>query len=216
MDMRRLFLVLFLSTLLLTLPGIGKTEDVTLKIIFERKEFLAWGDWQEFHTYEKVLKDGTDQEDAATDVGLLRIKTEVTGDELVVKIRATIAGFFNPEIEIWRVSTAQEALLDKEFLGGKLRVKAELGAGGMFAIQNPLNADTFQELVDNLIDFVFIVAVAVAPLMLLIAGFLFLTAGGAPDKITSAKKIIMWTVIGFAVVLLAKGMIAMLQQLLGG
>lgn len=84
------------------------------------------------------------------------------------------------------------------------------------AFDNPLTATTFEELIGSLVDFIFWVAVAIAPIMILVGGFYFLTAAGDPQKIQTAKKIILWTIIGFVIVLLAKGIISMLEQILGG
>ena len=83
-------------------------------------------------------------------------------------------------------------------------------------ITNPLDAESFEEFIENLIDFIFWVAVAIAPLMIIVAGFFFLTAAGDPGKVKTAKSIIFWTIIGFTIVLLAKGIISMVRQVLGG
>lgn len=213
----KLFLILLLSILLLALPGTGQGEDeLKLKIIFERKSGVVIGEWKEFYTWEKVLQQGSYEDKSNTDAGLATIKTELTGKELNVKI--ALGGYL--EVSVWKVDIEEgEELPEKTLFRDTVKVRGELtavGGGGMFAIQNPLKADTFQELIENLIDFVFVIAVAVAPLMILVAGFLFLTAGGAPDKIGRAKQMILWTVIGFAVVMLAKGLIAVLEQILGG
>ena len=42
-----------------------------------------------------------------------------------------------------------------------------------------------------------------------------MTAGGDPQKISKAKSIMIYTAIGLAVVLLAKGLIALIKDLLG-
>ncbi|MFH1036676.1 MAG: pilin, partial [Patescibacteria group bacterium] len=90
------------------------------------------------------------------------------------------------------------------------------GGGVTGGIEDPLQGKTFQELINTVINFIFWVAVAIAPLMILIAGFTLVTAGGDPNKLTTAKNIIMWTAVGLAVVLLAKGLIAVLQHTLLG
>jgi hypothetical protein len=93
---------------------------------------------------------------------------------------------------------------------------------GAIRIPNPFcpssNPDciTFEELIEKLIDFIFWVAVVIAPLMIVIAGFYFLTAAGNPERVSTAKKIIFWSVVGFVIVLLAKGIISMIKQILGG
>jgi len=81
--------------------------------------------------------------------------------------------------------------------------------------ENP-NCITFEELIEKLIDFIFWVAVAITPLMIILAGFFFLTAAGDPQKVSTAKSIIMWTFVGLAIVLLAKGIISVIKQIIGG
>ncbi|MBZ9572070.1 hypothetical protein KJA15_01940 [Patescibacteria group bacterium] len=82
-------------------------------------------------------------------------------------------------------------------------------------IENPLKYDTFEEIVEGIIDFIFVIAVALVPLMIIVAGFYFVTAGGDPGRIRTAKQIMFWTIIGFAIVLLAKGLITVIKQILG-
>jgi cytochrome bd-type quinol oxidase subunit 2 len=82
-------------------------------------------------------------------------------------------------------------------------------------IKNPLKAESFEALINNLINFFFYLAVALTPLMITIAGIQYLTAGGDEKKIESAKKIITYTIIGFAIILLAKGLISVIKGVLG-
>ena len=84
-----------------------------------------------------------------------------------------------------------------------------------FRIENPLTATTVGDLIDGVIDFIFYVAIVVAPLLAVIAGFYFITAAGDPNKVKTAKNIITYTLIGLAIVFLAKGLYAMLKQVLG-
>ena len=82
-------------------------------------------------------------------------------------------------------------------------------------IENPLKYNKFEDLVNALINFIFVIGIAVAPIMVLIAGFNLLTAGGDPKKVDTAKKILLYTAIGLAIILMAKGLIGMLNQILG-
>jgi len=86
---------------------------------------------------------------------------------------------------------------------------------GEFKIENPLAADTFEEVLDRLINFIFWVGITVAPVMLIIAGFMLVTALGDPKRVETAKKMILYTLIGLAIVILAKGLIAVLKSILG-
>ena len=80
---------------------------------------------------------------------------------------------------------------------------------------NPLGAGTFAELIDNIIDFIFTIAVIVAPILLVVAGVIFMTAAGDPTKVSTAKRMMMWTIVGFGVILISKGLVAVLQGILG-
>jgi len=83
-------------------------------------------------------------------------------------------------------------------------------------IENPLGGEdyTFRDFIDKIITFLFNVALAVVPLMVVIAGFYLVTAAGEPARIQTAKNIILYTIVGFVIILLAKGFIALLEQIL--
>ena len=88
-------------------------------------------------------------------------------------------------------------------------------AQGGVVIENPLSSNTLEELIDNILNFIFWVATALAPLMIVIAGFYFITSGGDPAKIQAAKNIILYTVIGYSIILLSKGLILVIKEVLG-
>jgi len=79
-------------------------------------------------------------------------------------------------------------------------------------IPNPLKAQNFIELLNTIIDFIFILSLGIAPIMIIISGFYFITAMGEPEKIATAKKIIIWALIGLLVVFCAKGLIELFQK----
>ncbi len=81
-------------------------------------------------------------------------------------------------------------------------------------IENPLNAPSFDALIDNVTNFIFNIALAIVPLMIVIAGFYFMTSGGNPEQVKRAKDLIFYTIIGFIIILLAKGFIALLRGVL--
>lgn len=71
---------------------------------------------------------------------------------------------------------------------------------------NPLgegnNVSVFA-LITALADFVLQLLSAFVVLVIIYAGFLFVTAGGSDDKISKAKKFFMWAIIGGVVILAA-------------
>ena len=80
------------------------------------------------------------------------------------------------------------------------------------AIKNPLTANTFEELIDNITTFFFNVALIIVPLIMVIAGAYFMFAGGDPKQVKNAKDLIYYAGIGFIIIFLAKGVIALLKQ----
>lgn len=101
-----------------------------------------------------------------------------------------------------------------KFLSILVLLLLPLGVLAQITFQNPLEADTFEELIDNVIDFLFNIALVLVPLMLIIGGFLFVTAGGNISQIDQAKRLIGWTVVGLIIVLLAKGLVDLLLEIL--
>ena len=90
-----------------------------------------------------------------------------------------------------------------------------VSADEIIRIENPLTATSFEMIIDNVIDFVFKIAIILAPLMVIVGGFLLVTAGGNLNQVGRAKSLLLWTAIGFLVVLLSKGILAIINQILG-
>lgn len=86
--------------------------------------------------------------------------------------------------------------------------------GQVIKIENPLEAETFEELIDSIINFILKIAIVIAPIMIIVSGFYFVTAAGDPEKIKTAKRIILYTMIGLIIVILAEGLISMLGEVL--
>lgn len=57
-------------------------------------------------------------------------------------------------------------------------------------------------------------ALVVTPLIIIYAGFLFITAAGNDNKVKTAQKILTWAIIGFILVLLATGIPDIIKQFL--
>lgn len=84
-------------------------------------------------------------------------------------------------------------------------------APGQICFENPLSYCTFGDLVDSIINFIFLISLVIAPLMIIIAAGYFITSGGNPKQVDTAKKIILYTVIGLLVVFLSRAIIAVIQ-----
>jgi len=100
-------------------------------------------------------------------------------------------------------------------IGLSLILPVIVSANEVIRIENPLETEDFEVIIGKIIDFIFKIAIPIVPLMMIYAGFLFVTAGGSTQKIEQAKNIIIWTIVGLAIVLLARGFLAIIEQLLG-
>ena len=77
-------------------------------------------------------------------------------------------------------------------------------------------ADFFKNIIDRLINIVvWPVFLGVVIIMFIWAGFLFLTAHGDPTKISTAKKAVIFAIVGIAVALLAFSAIKFIKKILG-
>jgi hypothetical protein len=69
-------------------------------------------------------------------------------------------------------------------------------------ILNPFKADTIQELIKSIVnDILMPIGGVVAVMMIMYAGYLFVTARGNETQITKAKQALLWAVIGAAILL---------------
>lgn len=84
-----------------------------------------------------------------------------------------------------------------------------------FCICSPTTNTNLQDLLDDIINYIFWIASAITPILIIIGGFYFITSGGEIERVNKAKRIITYTVIGFAIVLFARGLVAIFKDLLG-
>jgi len=81
-------------------------------------------------------------------------------------------------------------------------------------IDNPIASDNLLDLIETIVNYLLWIAVVAAPLTIIIAALMFLTAGGNERKVGTAKKMLMWAVIGIALALLSKGIVSLLGDFL--
>ncbi len=81
--------------------------------------------------------------------------------------------------------------------------------------RNPIEAETFEELIESVLDFLFYIGVAAVPLMVVLGGFFIATAGGDSSRFKKGQNFILYAVIGLVVLLLARGIIAFIRHAIG-
>jgi hypothetical protein len=74
----------------------------------------------------------------------------------------------------------------------------------------------FNKVIDNLLNIViWPVFIGASLIMLIYAGFLFVTAAGDPSKISAAKKAVVFALIGITVGLLAFSVVSFIKRIVG-
>jgi len=79
---------------------------------------------------------------------------------------------------------------------------------------NPISSETLPQLLENVLNFLFGLSIVILPIIIIYGGILLLTAGGDPQKISQSRTILLWAVVAFAIILLARGLPAVLRGLL--
>ena len=71
------------------------------------------------------------------------------------------------------------------------------------------------DIINNIGDWIFAILMAVAGVMLILAGFFWVTAGGDPQNVTKARQMLTNAVIGLVIALLARGLVMAVLKVLG-
>ncbi|MBI4138407.1 MAG: hypothetical protein HY482_02350 [Candidatus Wildermuthbacteria bacterium] len=83
------------------------------------------------------------------------------------------------------------------------------------AICNPLRAPGFTDIIKNILTIIFNLALVITPVIIVVAGVMFLTAAGDPAKISKAKQMLLWTAVGLVVILSARGVALIVRAIIG-
>ncbi len=89
--------------------------------------------------------------------------------------------------------------------------------GGTYTLPNPLGVENIAQIIQNVTYYLSVyIAPPIVTLMILFAAFQILTAGDNPEKLNTAKQIILWTIVGYVIILISWGITSIIQQLLRG
>jgi len=75
--------------------------------------------------------------------------------------------------------------------------------------------DEVMDLIDTIGDWVFSILLAIASIFLIWAGFMYVTAAGNEDTLRKSRGMLVNALIGVAIALGAKGLVAVIQNILG-
>jgi hypothetical protein len=89
-----------------------------------------------------------------------------------------------------------------------------INSSNAVTLTNPLQVSTLNGAVANVTKYLLLIAVPLTAIMALVGGFQMITAGGDPEKFSTGRKTLTYAAIGFAVVLLAGSVAAIISNLL--
>ncbi len=80
-------------------------------------------------------------------------------------------------------------------------------------ITNPLACNDLTCALSKVTDRILFVAAPITAIMVLVGGFMMITAGGDPEKFSKGKKTLLYAAIGFVVVLAANAVSPLIESL---
>lgn len=85
-----------------------------------------------------------------------------------------------------------------------------------FIIDNPLTggANTVGELLKIIVSWIFRLAIPIAVAVIVYSGILFLTSKGDPGKVTKAREMLKYAVIGLIIIFIGSGFITLIRSIL--
>lgn len=80
-------------------------------------------------------------------------------------------------------------------------------------VANPISTSDFAKLVENVLLWVLSVAGSLAIFAFIVGGIMYMTSSGDEQKANSAKKVIMWTIIGLTLILASYAIIVVIDAI---
>lgn len=96
---------------------------------------------------------------------------------------------------------------------------ADFSSGEVPFASNPQNFNVFtivSDIITKILNLMWVVLVAFAMIMFLVAAFQFLSAQGEPEEIKKARNSLIWGVVGLAVAIIAFSLPRIIVGLFGG
>ncbi len=99
------------------------------------------------------------------------------------------------------------------FLGLTKTAFADLYPPQTFTLPDPFAGHDFQWVVGKIADFLIVIGGPLVAIMVLIGGYMMVTSGGNSEKFSTGRKTILYAAIGFVVILMAKGVASVIQNI---
>lgn len=91
---------------------------------------------------------------------------------------------------------------------------AEGGGGGVVRIDNFLGFESIEQFINAVVPKLIAFATSIVTIMVLWAAYQLLFSGANPALVEKAKKTLLWTVVGYAIILLGSGIAFIVKDVL--
>ncbi len=81
-------------------------------------------------------------------------------------------------------------------------------------IPNPIHETTLTGIINRVIDFMLVISIPLLTIFIIFGAYKILTAGGNAANLKTGKNIILWAVVGFAIILISKGIGSIVVEVL--
>lgn len=92
----------------------------------------------------------------------------------------------------------------------------DITPGGPIKLPNPFGDKDIIDLIDIIIGFLVTISIPITVIMVLVGSFLMMSAGGNAEQFRKGNKAIMYALIGFALVLVSRGIITVVKEVISG
>jgi hypothetical protein len=91
-----------------------------------------------------------------------------------------------------------------------------LAQSGSVSIPNPLNGvNSFGDLLSKIVVGVRTLIASLGTIMIIVAGILYLTSAGSPEKIKTAKTALIYAIVGIAMGIAADAIVSIIKGIIG-
>lgn len=96
-----------------------------------------------------------------------------------------------------------------------ITITEKTGSGFATSIQPALEATTTAAIIRSAITVVYWIVSGLLVLIIVIGGYVILTSTGSPERVSQGRKIIVYAIIGFAIMVVSRGILEIIYLILG-
>jgi len=92
---------------------------------------------------------------------------------------------------------------------------AEAAEPAVISLPNPLTSETFEELINVIINWLLVITGPIVALLIVFAGAQIAFSGGSAEQVKKARDMIIYALVGYTVIIVAKVLVGVIKGLFG-